>query len=183
MLPLVLSAVHICCCVLSGTAVLQCILFGHGIFALCASVLASVEVACRQFFLPPVSVSLFSLAMPPPANARLWAGRGLCTPVDLLGSILLFAYVLASVFATCVCLIFLFRWGISLTCVLVSWHYKPAHSASVVFSIRPCTQKVQSVRGADDVRAQAQSRLFLGTTRPLVVFVSFAKQLSCLPPL
>lgn len=40
-------------CVRSGTAVMQCILFAHGM-ARWVSVLVFVEVACRQFFLPLV---------------------------------------------------------------------------------------------------------------------------------
>lgn len=81
-------------------AVPQCNLLGHGFLTHYASVLASVEIVCRQFFLPLVSISLVSLFIPPPANARLGAGGGRCAPVDLLCSNLRFAFVLASTFTT-----------------------------------------------------------------------------------
>lgn len=115
--PLFLSAVRLCHRVLIGTAVLRCVLLGLGLWTLCASVLSFVEVDCRQFF-PPAVFSLVSLVIPPPANAQLEAGRGLCShrPVVQHPAVC----VRSGQRVCCMCvfhLLFPF-WGISLACAL-----------------------------------------------------------------
>lgn len=139
---LFLSAVHLCHCVLSGTPVLQCILFGHGILALCASVLASVEVACRQFFLPLVSFSLLSdhsttCQCPTGGWQRTLLPSTCCVAsCDSIRSGQRVCHIRVSFFLLLFSLLGIIPDMISLTCVLCSRHSESAYSASV-FGVLP----------------------------------------------